>query len=187
MLLENGTPLLIDFGAARRAVGDRTQALTVILKPGYAPIEQYAETSDLKQGAWTDIYALAGVLHDAVTGKAPMDSLSRALHDSQPKIAHTLRGQYSAAFLSAIDKALSVKPEDRFASANEFKRALGFEKNPHEEQPAVNDMDMDATVILKSNEAIPKSRQKNYVLLSGAAAILLSFGGCSVSRGGSCN
>ncbi len=59
LLAGSGKPLLLDFGAARRVIGDMTQALTVILKPGYAPIEQYAEVPGMKQGPWTDVYALA--------------------------------------------------------------------------------------------------------------------------------
>ena len=51
----DGPPVLLDFGAARRVISDRTQALTVILKPGYAPIEQYAEMTKLSQGPWTDL------------------------------------------------------------------------------------------------------------------------------------
>jgi hypothetical protein len=60
--LKDERPVLLDFGAARRVIVDMTQVLTVILKPGFAPVEQYAETPGLKQGAWTDIYALAAVV-----------------------------------------------------------------------------------------------------------------------------
>ena len=63
LMLEDGRPLLLDFGAARRVIGDRTRAFTVILKPGYAPIEQYAEDPEMKQGPWTDLYALAAVIY----------------------------------------------------------------------------------------------------------------------------
>ncbi|MBU1359186.1 MAG: serine/threonine protein kinase, partial [Gammaproteobacteria bacterium] len=88
ILLEgSGRPVVLDFGAARRVITDKTQAITVILKPGYAPIEQYAEMPDMSQGAWTDVYALAAVMHVAVSGRAPPPSVARLLADSyQPLV-----------------------------------------------------------------------------------------------------
>ena len=71
LVLKTGNPILLDLGAARRVIGDMTQALTVILKPGYAPIEQYADDPSVRQGPWTDVYALAAVAYFAIMGKAP--------------------------------------------------------------------------------------------------------------------
>ncbi len=126
ILLEgSGLPVVLDFGAARRVITDKTQAITVILKPGYAPIEQYAEMPDMSQGAWTDVYALAGVMHVAVTGRPPPPSVARLLSDSYAPLAHneTLRQRYSVQLLSAIDAGLGVRPEQRPQSMAEL-RAL---------------------------------------------------------------
>jgi len=106
-------PVLLDFGAARRVISDATQALTVILKSGYAPIEQYAESTSMKQGAWTDVYALSAVLYAAITGRAPLPSVSRMVSDDLVPASQVGAGHYSAEFLSAVDKGLSVRPENR--------------------------------------------------------------------------
>ena len=106
-------PLLLDFGAARRVIGDATQALTVILKPGYAPVEQYAEVPSMKQGAWTDVYALCAVLYAGITGRAPTPSVGRLMRDEMVPVSESARGRYSAAFLAAIDRGLAVRPEHR--------------------------------------------------------------------------
>ena len=106
-------PLLLDFGAARRVIGDVTHNLTVILKPGYAPLEQYAESESMRQGPWTDVYALCAVLYCAVTGRAPVPSVSRVLSDEMVSAAQAGAGRYSQKFLAAIDAGLAVRPDAR--------------------------------------------------------------------------
>lgn len=130
LLLEgSGLPVVLDFGAARRVISDMTQAITVILKPGYAPVEQYAETPDMKQGPWTDVYALGAVLHFAVTGKTPVPSVGRMMKDSYQALAGRtppLAG-YSERFLQGIDQALRVHPDDRPQTMQEMRQLFGLE------------------------------------------------------------
>jgi len=121
---DGSDPILLDFGAARRAIGDRTQSFTAILKPSYAPLEQYDGASALKQGPWTDLYALGAVLYHLINGSPPPAATRRALSDDyQPLAGRPLPG-YPAPMLSAIDWALSLRPMDRPQSVGEFQEAL---------------------------------------------------------------
>ncbi|WP_245254280.1 serine/threonine-protein kinase [Paraburkholderia sp. LEh10] len=126
LLKGSGRPLLLDFGAARRVIGDMTQALTVILKPGYAPVEQYAEVPSLKQGPWTDLYAVAAVVYFAILGKTPPPSVGRMMSDSYVPLAKQAVGRYTPAFLQAIDHALAVRPDERPQSVHVFAAELGL-------------------------------------------------------------
>ncbi|WP_263558363.1 serine/threonine-protein kinase [Paucibacter sp. B2R-40] len=126
LLGANQKPLLLDFGAARRVIGDMTQALTVILKPGYAPVEQYAEAPNMKQGGWTDVYALAASVHFAIMGRTPPTSVGRLMSDSYLPLEQAAAGRYSPQFLRAIDRALRVRPEDRTASIADLRADLGL-------------------------------------------------------------
>jgi hypothetical protein len=128
LILPDGNPLLLDFGAARRVITDRTQELTAILKPGYAPIEQYAESPALKQGPWTDLYALAAVFHFAITGARPAPAVTRSITDPVVPLAQSAAGRYSGQFLRALDQALSVKPDGRPQNVAAFRSALGLER-----------------------------------------------------------
>ncbi len=126
-LIENDRPVLLDFGAARRVISDKTHALTVILKPGFAPLEQYADVPNLKQGAWTDLYALAAVIYHAITGEKPPPSISRYVSDQMVPLSQRAQGRYSAGFLAAIDQALSVQPSARPQNADEMRALLSRE------------------------------------------------------------
>jgi serine/threonine protein kinase len=127
ILLTATGPLLLDFGAARRVIGDMTHALTVVLKPGYAPIEQYGDVASMSQGAWTDIYALACVVYYAITGKTPTSSVERLMDDRLQPIAVEAKGRYGDGFLRAIDAALAVRPQDRPQNAAQFRALLDID------------------------------------------------------------
>ena len=130
ILLTAAGPLLLDFGAARRVISDMTHALTVMLKPGFAPIEQYGEVSTMAQGAWTDLYALASVVYAAVTGHAPMSSVERLMDDRLEPLGVLAAGRYSEPFLTAIDAALSLRPNDRPQDVAAFRRLMEGRASP---------------------------------------------------------
>ena len=118
-------PVLLDFGAARKAI-ESTQVFTAILKPGYAPIEQYGD-GELKQGPWTDIYALAGVVHFMLAGNAPPTAISRMIRDAMPRPRDAFVGRLPEQWLDAIEAALAVKPEARPQSISEFVALFGWD------------------------------------------------------------
>ena len=119
----DGSPVLIDFGAARQALRSNDRTLTSIVTPRYAPIEQYA--TDGKQGPATDIYALAAVMHHAMTGAAPPEATARVRDDPYKPLVSD--GRYSQRFIDAINTALSVFPEGRPRSIAAWRDMLRLE------------------------------------------------------------
>ena len=123
---KDGSPVLLDFGSARQALGVQTKTLTSLISPGYAPFEQYYSKSDA-QGPWTDIYGLGATLYRAVTGLSPADAVDRSrviLQGEQDNFVHATeigKGRYSDRFLAAIDHALKFKEKDRPQTINEWK------------------------------------------------------------------
>ncbi|HRD65465.1 MAG TPA: protein kinase [Candidatus Competibacter sp.] len=131
--------ILIDFGAARAAVGRHSKSVTSLVTPGYSPPEQYTTRND-RYGTWTDVYALGAVLYRCVTGRPPTEAAERLLEDSLEPAARAGAGRYSASLLRVIDRALAVRPEQRFHTVAEMQGALN--DAPEEDE------DGDKTVIL---------------------------------------
>ncbi|MBC3908336.1 serine/threonine protein kinase [Undibacterium umbellatum] len=123
---KNGVAVLLDFGSARQIIGDMTQGMTVILKPGYAPIEQYADDVEMPQGSWTDIYALAAVMYFAIMKSPPPISVGRVVKDTMLPLQDGEHAGFSAKFLKGIDLALAIQPQDRPQSMEEFRQLLGI-------------------------------------------------------------
>jgi serine/threonine protein kinase len=123
MVRRDGVPVLIDFGAARQAMGNRTQTFTNVLTPQYAPIEQYA--LDGRQGPWSDIYSAAAVLHHAITGKAPAQAASRVGRDPYRPLVESEAGRYPEALLAAVDRGLAFDAADRPQTVAEWRALFG--------------------------------------------------------------
>ena len=128
---EDGSAVVLDFGAARQAVGQRSKAITSILTPGYAPVEQYDGKVD-RVGAWTDIYALGMVAYRCISGlidgELP-DAVARMLAQSREEAVllpanEAGKGKYTDMLLEAIDWAMEVDEHDRPQSVEIWRQAL---------------------------------------------------------------
>ncbi len=125
MVRSDGSPCLIDFGAARQAVAERSQLMSAIIKSGYSPPEQYTR-SGRSQGPWSDIYALGATLHWLVTGDAPQESTERQVDDDLSPLAGRadLGSSYRIPFLQGIDHALKLKYSERPQSVAAWRAIL---------------------------------------------------------------
>ena len=170
LLLEgNERPVLLDFGAARQVIGDMTQTLTAILKPGFAPVEQYADSPDMVQGPWTDIYALAATVHFAITGTIPPAAVGRLIEDKFVPLGRRHLDGYTPKFLAALDRALGVKPRERTASVAEFRADLGL--------PSLGERTIRVSqVALKEHRAQGPERSKPNQLLTFCGLGVLAVG-----------
>ena len=116
-LMEDGSVKLFDFGSARTVVSGRTRSLTVEIKPGYSPIEQYKRHGN--QGPWTDVYAAAATFYRMLTGHVPQGSIERKEKDRLVPPSR-LGARISRNVENALMNALCIEPEDRTQSAFDF-------------------------------------------------------------------
>ncbi|MBX3587270.1 MAG: protein kinase [Ramlibacter sp.] len=134
----DGTPVLLDFGAARRVTAN--QDMTNIVSPGFAPFEQYHSQGN--QGPWTDIYSLGAVMYWMTTGKKPLESASRVKTDSMlPASSLAEASVFGASLLDAIDWAINPDESRRPQNVAEFRAAIQGSEQP--DAPAL-DFDLDA-------------------------------------------
>ena len=133
-LQDIGPPVLLDLGAARHAIGGKTQDLTDALKLSYAPLEQHAGALGSRQGPWTDLYAVAAVVHGLLCNKPPLPATLRVVRDRLPpfvRVARTVQEQfglsYSPAFVQGIGQALAIEAKDRPQSVAALVQAMALE------------------------------------------------------------
>jgi serine/threonine protein kinase len=174
MLGADGRPTLIDFGAARAAMADRSRSMTAIFTPGYAAPEQFTSA---KQGPWTDIYGLSATLHYAITGKAPPSAFDRLMEDTYEPLAGVAPQGFEARLLRGIDAGLSLPPEERPPGIATWRALLG-------EEPA----DSEPTLVMAPAAPTPPSAptvrsvsRRSAVhrgwLVLGAAVVLMAMAG----------
>ena len=122
MLDGKGQPTLIDFGASRAAMSDRSTTMTAIFTPGYAAAEQFITSAKL--GPWTDIYGLSATLYHAITGRSPPSAVERILNDEYQPLRELQPAGYPPGLLAGIDAGLAVRAPDRPQSIAEWRGML---------------------------------------------------------------
>ncbi len=132
-ITNEGTVKLLDFGAARYSLGDKSRSLDVVLKHGFAPKEQY--TRHGRQGPFTDVYTVGASFYYAVTGRRPPDSIDR-LEEDDLIPPSSLGVAIPPKKEDAVLKAMSVQPGDRYQTMDAFKKALREEETQFQPQKA---------------------------------------------------
>lgn len=157
----NNVVKLLDFGAARYSVGEKTHSLTVLLTPGFAPKEQYFRNG--KQGPWTDVYAMAATIYYAITGVKPPEALERDDDGGDNLIPpNRLNAGLSAAQEAVLLKGLAISSQERWQTMEEFKQHLLKNMPPPKETS------------ISSAKPVPNLRRKFW--LPACVILLLAIG-----------
>jgi hypothetical protein len=125
--------ILLDFGAARVSMNERSKSMSVVLTPGFAPPEQYHGKG--KQGPWTDIYAVAATMMYMLTGAVPAEATERLYEDQLPKVKE-MNPDVSQAVSEALHHAMAIRAEDRPQTVPEFQALLAGKAVPPKTAPA---------------------------------------------------
>ena len=127
----DGSPVLLDFGAAKHEMTSHSRSVTSLATAGYAPFEQYSTNG--KQGTWSDIYGLAATIYRAISGVKPQDAPDRMLEDTLEPIADLLKGKFDPNLLTALDKSLAIRPDARPQTIEDLRNLI--KKKPQLENP----------------------------------------------------
>ena len=171
MVTGNGQVKLLDFGAAREFSQGDVKSLSVILKPGYAPLEQYRSRG--VQGPWTDVYALCATIYRCLTGIVPDDAMDRVYDD--PIRTPAELGDCPAAISDVLMKGLAVRQEERWSSVDELCEALRQAENAPVAAPAPTMSERaDATVFARAESLTPAAELNSFVPAGDADATVYS-------------
>ena len=124
---DNGLPVLLDFGSARRTIGNLSDETETMLRPGFAPIEQYTDDNESEQGPWTDIYAIGACIYACMQGFPPNEAPQRVEKDRLSLALTKLRGVYSDNLIEVVEWCMALDPLSRPQSVFALQKELSRE------------------------------------------------------------
>ena len=166
-MTKDGQVKLIDFGAARQLFGDN-KSISVTLKPGYAPEEQYRARGN--QGPWTDVYALSATLYRMVTGNTPPESIERVMDDEL-----VIPDYLSDNIRYALKKGMAVKGADRFENIEQLMNAILGKAQPSQTQKSAAAQQKSYKNPIPMNETVypvEQKRKRNGIILVSVLSAL---------------
>ena len=178
-ITDSGVVKLLDFGSARQVLGEQSKSLSVVLKPGFAPVEQYQTHG--RQGEWTDVYALAATAYYCLTGRVPESAMDRVVEDTlEPPSA--LGADVSTAFEEVLLQAMSVRATGRIQNIPELRDALlrAVPDAAPQAEPISEEIPTEEAAEPELSSAEPQATQAD--ASSGGLAAFLRFFGTARER-----
>ena len=172
MLMKNGSIKILDFGGAREFASQDGRSMSVLVKHGYAPEEQYRSRGD--QGPWTDVYALCATMYRCITGEIPPNALDRLYQDELKPISSF--GETCPKYIEkAITKGLNVRKDGRYQSMEELYEALYKEQKKPEKAPKPGKKDRQKKE-KPEDEKDSKQPDKKKKIMVAVAAVVVAAG-----------
>ncbi|MBE6900197.1 MAG: tetratricopeptide repeat protein [Ruminococcaceae bacterium] len=177
MVSSDGRVTLLDLGAARQISADGGHSLTVNVKHGYAPVEQYQTHGE--QGPWTDIYALCATIYRLITGKVPPSAADRALEDNIVKPS-ALGANISKEQERVLLKGLAVRSEERFLNVFELKEAFNSGKGDNKLKEEINSenttdsiIENEKILVTESEKVVNKAKRLKKIAIALIVLVLI--------------